>query len=50
VLAVLEAERNGGSFVPLRHAVVGEWDIPTEHAVNGSRLLTVRLEPRTSDR
>ncbi|HXH08137.1 MAG TPA: SpoIVB peptidase S55 domain-containing protein [Vicinamibacterales bacterium] len=45
VLAVLEAERNGGSFVPLRHAVVGEWDLPTEHAVSGSRLLTVRLEP-----
>ncbi len=45
VLAVLEAERNGGSFVPLRNAVLGEWELPSDKAIAGSRVLTVRLEP-----
>jgi hypothetical protein len=45
VLAVLEADRNGGSFQPLRNAVLGQWDLPSDYAVSGSRLLTVRLEP-----
>lgn len=45
VLAVLEADRNGGSFQPLRNAVLGEWELPSDYAVSGSRLLTVRLEP-----
>jgi hypothetical protein len=44
VLAVMEADRNGGSFSPLQSALLGEWDIPTEQAVSGSRTLTVRLE------
>ena len=39
VMAVLESDRNGGSFRPLQNAVLGEWDIATEHAVNGSRTL-----------
>jgi hypothetical protein len=45
VLAVLEADRNGGSFVPLRHAVIGEWEIPTDVAVLGSRQLSIAVEP-----
>lgn len=45
VLAVLEAERNGGSFVPLRNAVLGAWELPSDKAITGSRILTVRLEP-----
>jgi hypothetical protein len=45
VLAVLEADRNGGSFVPLRNAVIGEWDIPTDLAVVGSRQLSIVVEP-----
>jgi hypothetical protein len=45
VLAVLEADRNGGSFVPLRNAVIGEWEIPTDVAVLGSRQLTIAVEP-----
>ena len=44
VLAVLEAERNGGSFRPLQSALLGEWDIVTEQAVTGSRTLTVQLD------
>jgi hypothetical protein len=44
VLAVLESDRNGGSFRPLQNAVLGEWDITTEHAVNGSRTLTLPIE------
>jgi hypothetical protein len=45
VLAVLEAERNGGSFAPLRNAVLGEWELPSDKAISGSRVLTVRLDP-----
>jgi hypothetical protein len=45
VLAVFEGDRNGGSFVPLRSAAIGEWEIETDHAVSGSRLLTITVEP-----
>jgi hypothetical protein len=44
VLAVMEADRNGGNFRPLQSAVLGEWDIATEHAVAGSRTLTLPIE------
>ena len=44
VLAVLEADRNGGSFIPLRSATIGEWEVATEDAVRGSRLLTLNVE------
>jgi hypothetical protein len=46
VLAVLEADRNGGSFTPIRSAPLGEWEIPIEAAVSGSRILTINLEAR----
>ncbi len=45
VLAVLEADRNGGTFIPLRTATLGEWELPTEHAVSGSRTLTITVSP-----
>jgi hypothetical protein len=45
VFAVLEADRNGGSFVPLRNAIIGEWEIPTDVAVVGSRQLSIAVEP-----
>jgi len=41
VLAVLEADKSGGSFSPLRNAIIGAWEFPTDHAVVGSRLLTL---------
>ena len=44
VLAVIEADRNGGSFRPLQSALMGEWEIVTGHAVTGSRTLTLPLE------
>ena len=44
VLAVMESDRNGGSFSPLQSALLGEWEIATEHAVSGSRTLTLPLE------
>ena len=44
VLAVMESDRNGGSFRPLQSALLGEWEITTEHAVTGSRTLTLPLE------
>jgi hypothetical protein len=44
VLGVLEADRSAGDFVPLRSATLGEWDLPTEYAVVGSRTLTITLD------
>ena len=45
VLAVLEADRSGGNFNPLYSATLGEWEIPTAHAVSGVRTLTVAVSP-----
>jgi hypothetical protein len=44
VLAVVEADRNGGQFVPLRNATIGEWDIPTDYALSGARFLTIDVQ------
>jgi hypothetical protein len=44
VLAVLESDRNGGSFTPIRSATLGEWQIAMDSAVNGSRVLTISVE------
>jgi hypothetical protein len=44
VLAVMESDRNGGSFRPLQSALVGEWEITPGVAVTGSRTLTLPLE------
>jgi hypothetical protein len=44
VLGVLEADRSTGDFVPLRNATLGEWNLPTEHAVVGVRMLTINVE------
>ena len=44
VLGVLETDRSTGDFVPLRNATLGEWNIPTEYAVVGSRTLALNLE------
>jgi hypothetical protein len=45
VLAVLEADRSGGNFNPLHSATLGEWEIATEHAVNGIRTLSISVSP-----
>jgi hypothetical protein len=44
VLGVFESDRNGGSFTPIRSATVGEWELPMDSAVTGSRLLTIDVE------
>jgi hypothetical protein len=43
VLGVLEGDRNGGTFNPLHSATVGEWELPTEHLVSGSRTVTITV-------
>jgi hypothetical protein len=43
VLSILEADRSGGSFNALQTATLGEWELPTEHAVSGSRTLIVAI-------
>ena len=43
VLGVLEGDRNGGNFNPLHSATIAEWELPTEHAVAGSRTLTITV-------
>jgi hypothetical protein len=43
VLGVLEGDRNGGNFNPLHSATLGEWEIPTDHAVSGARTLTISV-------
>ena len=48
VLAVLEEDRNGGSYVPIRNAPIGEWELPMDSAVTGSRLLAIDVESRGS--
>ena len=44
VLEVIEGGRNSGDFTPLRNATLGEWELPTEYAVIGSRLLTLDID------
>ncbi len=44
VLAVMESDRNGGSFKPIGAALLGQWEITTNYAVSGSRTLTLSLD------
>jgi hypothetical protein len=44
VLAVMESDRDGGSFRALQSALLGEWEIPSDEAVTGSRTLTIPLQ------
>jgi hypothetical protein len=44
VLAVLEADRNSGTYAPLRSASRGDWEVPVELAITGSRQLTITLD------
>ena len=44
VLDVLGADRSGRGFTPLRAAVIGEWSVPLDHVISGSRVLTIDLD------
>jgi SpoIVB peptidase S55 len=43
VLGVFEADRSGGSFSPLTNSTLGEWQLETEHAVSGSKTLSITI-------
>ena len=44
VLAVLEGDRSGGDFTPIRSATLGQWELPMDSAVSGTRVLTIDLD------
>jgi hypothetical protein len=44
VLSVLEGDRSGGSFTPIRSAALGEWELPMDSAISGTRALTIDLD------
>jgi hypothetical protein len=46
VLSVLEGDRSGGNFTPIRSAALGEWDLRMDSAVVGTRVLTIDLDSR----
>ena len=43
-LAAVVAGAHAAAYSPLRNATRGEWDVPMEMAVSGSRLLTITLD------
>ncbi len=48
VLSVLEGDRSGGNFTPIRSAALGEWELPMDSAISGTRVLTIDLDGRSS--
>ena len=48
VLSVLEGDRSGGDFTPIRSAALGEWELPMDSAISGTRVLTIDLDSHSS--
>jgi hypothetical protein len=46
ILAVFDGDRSGGDMISLDRAAVGDWELQTDHAVTGSRLLTINVESK----
>ena len=46
VLSVLEGDRSGGNFTPIRSAALGQWELPMDSAIVGTRVLTIDLDGR----
>jgi hypothetical protein len=46
VLSVLEGDRSGGNFTPIRSAALGEWELAMDSAISGTRVLTIDLDAR----
>jgi len=44
VLAVMESDRNSGTVGTLHNVIRGEWEVPLDVAVTGSRQLTLNLD------
>ncbi len=44
VLTVMESDRNGGSFRSIDDVLLGEWEIPADVAVAGSRTIAITLD------
>jgi hypothetical protein len=44
VLSVLEGDRSGGDFTPIRSATLGQWELPMDSAVSGTRVLAIDLD------
>jgi SpoIVB peptidase S55 len=47
VLSVLEGDRSGGNFAPIRSAALGEWELQMDSAITGTRVLTIDLDGRS---
>ena len=45
VLAVVEADRNGGSVNAVNSATLGEWSAQTGHVISGLRALAISVAP-----
>jgi hypothetical protein len=45
VLSVLETDRSSGSFNAISSTTLGEWQVPTDRAISGSRILTLSVSP-----
>ncbi len=43
VLGVFESDRSNGSFNPLTNATFGEWQLATDHAITGSKTLSITV-------
>jgi hypothetical protein len=46
VLAVMQGDRGTASNPPLQSSILGAWEIPMDHAVDGLRTLTLQLASR----
>jgi len=44
VLSVLDSDRSTGSVTTMRSALRGEWEVPLDLAVSGSRQLSLSLD------
>ncbi|MCU0251329.1 MAG: hypothetical protein MUE61_14045 [Vicinamibacterales bacterium] len=46
VLSVMQGDRGAASNPPLQSSILGAWEIPMDHAVDGLRTLTLQLANR----
>ena len=46
ILAVFETDQTSGGGVSLQQSAIRDWELQTDHAVTGSRLLSINLDQR----